>query len=246
MTTALILRDPQLKAVAFTPEAEAAIEAALVAAASIASVNNAEENEAACAADRQLKSVLRDIEKARVECKQPFLDYGRAIDDAVRTRVTEPKAEEMRVNRLIGNFAQRQLQLQREREAEHKKQLLELERQKAAELAKVLADTAKPAAEVEKAVEKVTEQFNARAFSEVPPPPPAARAKGQVITEDWDFEVTDVWLLARAHPICIKMEVLRSEVKNLLNAGVDVKGIRASRVVKTSTRGGRQPEAINV
>jgi hypothetical protein len=74
----------------------------------------------------------------------------------------------------------------------------------------------------------------------------AARAKGQVVSTDWEIEVFDVAALARAHWLCVTVTPRLSEIKNLLNQGLQVAGVRARKVQKSSTRSGKQPAAIVV
>lgn len=76
---------------------------------------------------------------------------------------------------------------------------------------------------------------------------PAApvRADGQRVREDW--EVTVIGLgheLAKYHPQCVKIEALVSEIKVLLNSGIEVRGVTARKIVKASVRSGRTPAAI--
>jgi len=48
--------------------------------------------------------------------------------------------------------------------------------------------------------------------------------------------VTDVWLLAKSHPGCVKIEPRISEIKSLLNNGVKVAGVNAVRIQKSGVR----------
>lgn len=66
--------------------------------------------------------------------------------------------------------------------------------------------------------------------------PVAQKLEGQVIRQEWEIEVYDIWALARAHPGCVKIEARLTEIKNVLNAGGNVAGVRAKKVVKASTR----------
>lgn len=53
---------------------------------------------------------------------------------------------------------------------------------------------------------------------------------------DWEVTVTDVWLLAKSHPGCVKIEPRISEIKSLLNNGVKVAGVNAVRIQKSGVR----------
>ena len=79
----------------------------------------------------------------------------------------------------------------------------------------------------------IQEKFNAE--SAALPVPEQHKAQGQRVTESWEVTVSDIWTLARAHPSCVKMEPLVSEIKKLLDLGVKVHGVTAKKVVSSTT-----------
>jgi len=135
---------------------------------------------------------------------------------------------------LAGDFAQAQLARQRAAENADNMRLSALERDRLARLA---------AAETPAQVEQINEQSAAMARDTAPVPPPPIRAAGQHIVEDWEIEISNIWLLAKAHPTCVKIEPLKGEIKSLLNAGVSVAGITANKAVRAGVTAQR---AINV
>jgi DNA repair exonuclease SbcCD ATPase subunit len=110
-----------------------------------------------------------------------------------------------------------------EQAAEAEKQRLELERQKA------LA-AAESHAELDKINERHCDQMAAL------PTASAARADGQIVKTDWQIAVTDIWALARSHPMAVKIEPRMKEIRELLDLGVKVAGVTASKVQKPSVR----------
>lgn len=74
----------------------------------------------------------------------------------------------------------------------------------------------------------------------------APRAQGQVVGTKWNFEVTDIWTLARMHQACVKIEPRRSEILSLLEGGHSVAGIRAWQETKSTVRASKSPLAIEV
>ncbi len=72
------------------------------------------------------------------------------------------------------------------------------------------------------------------------------RAAGQRVQEDWEITVSDIWLLAKAHPSCVRIEPLPGEIKTLIKAGVKVAGVVAKPIVKAGVSRGRQVAAIDV
>lgn len=63
--------------------------------------------------------------------------------------------------------------------------------------------------------------------------------RGLATKQDWEITITDIWLLARSHPTCVRIWPMTGEIKSLLNAGADVKGVSAKRVERVTTRGSR-------
>lgn len=61
------------------------------------------------------------------------------------------------------------------------------------------------------------------------------KAQGQRVVESWEVTVSDIWTLARAHPGCVKMEPLVSEIKKLLDLGIKVHGVTAKKTVSSTT-----------
>lgn len=107
-----------------------------------------------------------------------------------------------------------------------------------AEIAKLEAETKRQlelaaAASAEKQ-DAINESFN-RANASIPVVAPV-RASGQVVKEDWEITVTDIWALARAHPMCVEITPRLSEIRALLDARIKVSGVDAKRVTKASVR----------
>jgi len=64
----------------------------------------------------------------------------------------------------------------------------------------------------------------------------ATRVAGQVVKTDWKIEVINPWELAKFHPDCVKIEPLLTPIKQALNAGITVKGIRAEKITTATVR----------
>lgn len=235
MTTAVIVRDDAKLAISFTSEFEAQIEEALAAGALVGKVTNGREQIMAVETQKLLQAVLGTAEKARKEAKAPVIEYGRRIDDAVKAKVQETLEEMTRISRMVGSFEQ----LERKRiEAEKqaaREDLERIEKEKQQALAK---------ANTEQQVDAIQEHFNNKA-REVPTVFEQPRAQGQVVRDDWDVTVVNIWELARCHPMCVKIEPLVGEIKNLLKAGQKVAGVKAEPIVKSSVRG-RAQKALDV
>lgn len=233
MSDALIIRDDARLSVAIADSAEHAKAAALEGAALIGRVTNATEQDGAVEAQKSLARLLKLVEDARKAVKDPVLAFGRKIDDTARQFVLEIKEEELRIAKLVGDFQQLQIAKARAAEALRLKELQEIERRKQEELAKANSH-------------EELDAIHARANEEAAAVPVQqfAKSAGQVVKEDWEFTVHDVWALARVHPHCVTIEPRRSEIKQLLNAGVMPAGVAAKKVVVSNVRLSREREAI--
>jgi hypothetical protein len=233
MTTALVTQDRSFQ-ISFTPEAFAQRDAALTKSALVARVENAEQNSVAVEAQAALHDIIRAAEAARVAAKEPVLKAGRAIDAAEKAFSAEAKQEQMRLAELIGNFATAEQARVRAAESLRLKELADIERKRQEELAK---------AETHEERDRINSKHDVIA-SETKPVEPA-RAERQVVRNRWEITVADVWALARAHPMCVKVEPRLREIEALLDAGMTVSGVTAKKVAVSGISSGRN-QIVNV
>jgi hypothetical protein len=232
---AIILRDDARMLVKFSEEAQKLKDAALSAGALVGKVTNASEQNEAVSAQMELQRVLSTAEKARKAVKAPVLEYGKRIDAAAEAFCLELKEEMVRLSRLVGDFQQLELAKARAAEQARNAELLNLEREKAAELAKATSHESANA---------IQEHYNRMA--ETLPVREPTRAEGQRITQDWEITVTDIHLLYRMHSQCVELKPRLSEIKNLLKSGFEVKGVVAKPIVKAGVRIGAERKAIEI
>lgn len=276
----LIQYELKSRVVTITDEAKASIAKALETSALVCKVQDAPSNDKANAAQAEVKTVLREIEKARVEAKAPLLVLGKAIDQAKKDAVAELEAEELRLGRLIGDFAaleeakarDARLAAQREIEAAEAKRKAEEARLAAEEQARLAeirkkenealeaarkiknaeqreaeaerirkeAEALKSASEAKSHEEREKVQYQAemsnfkasQAILDAQP----VKAKGQMVRADWDVTVLDILSLSRAFPQCVNMTPRLSEIKSLLNSGIQLPGVKADPVMRSSNR----------
>lgn len=232
--SALIVRNDAQLSIAFTEEANALKETALTAAALIGKVTNANEQAEAVTAQREIQQVLSQVEKARRACKEPVLEYGRKIDDAAKRFKEDLDAEMLRISRMVGDFQQLEQAKERAALAARNEELSRLEREKAAAVAQ---------AKSHEQLDAIAEHFDRKA--QAMPVVTAARVEGQIVRQDYEVEITDIWLLARLHPTCVEIKPRLSEIKELLKTGAKLSGVKATPIVKSTVRvNGRQPQAI--
>jgi hypothetical protein len=212
MTAPLITLDRETFAVSVHPSAKALRTQAMMLAVEIESVTDADSQAKAVEAQKALAEYERLIEQARQTVKGPVLDLGRAIDKAAKDDLENIRTENVRVSRLLGDFAALELAKQRAAEAAQREELTRLERERAAELAK-----ASTFEQREVVHERYAQEVDAACRAK--PVQAAARVEGQIIKVEWEFEVTDARTLAQMHPHLVNIEPRRSEIKEALKLG---------------------------
>lgn len=224
---ALMVCNDQQLSVSLSERAQALKDEALEKAALIGRVTCSEEQRGAVDAQKALAFIRTAVEKARKAAKERPLAYGRAIDEKAKEFVREIGEEDLRIAHLIADFqALEQARIRAAQQAENER-LTQLERDRAKELAE---------AKTFEEVDRVQEHYNTLAQQESTPMPEVAKVEGQIVRHDWDITVTDIWLLARGHPSCVKIDPRLSEIKSLLDAGVKVSGVKAERIIKAQVR----------
>lgn len=235
MITELLVRDNAEMTVSLSGDAYRLQAEALEGAALIGRVSNAAEQAEAVEAQKALRTLIKECEDARVEVKSPVLDFGRRIDNAAKNYQEPLKFEELRIATLIGDYQTAELARVRSEEAARLAELTKLEKERQAALA---------AAETHDERDRINTDFDQQAQASAPPL--IAKSEGQIIREDWDITVTDLWSLARAHPMCVTIVPRLSEIRELLDLGQKVAGVSAKKVVKSGVRVGSERKAISV
>lgn len=230
-------RDDAGMTFSYTEAANQIRELALVKSALIGHVRNADEQKQAVEALQEIANALSVAEKAREAAKQPVIQFGRKIDATAKDFVADLIKERNRLNQEVGDFQMLEDARIRAAQRAENERLSAIERAKAKELSK---------AESHEELEAIQEKYNQAALEASTMIAPPARAEGQRVVKDWTITVTDIWLLARAHPMCVNIEPRLSEIKSLLKAGVKVAGVTAVLVTKNEVRAKQMPPALNV
>lgn len=232
--TALIHIDYTSRVAKATEAAAALKESALNGAALIGRVSNEAEQLLAVTAQGELQRVKKLVEQAEESAKRPLNDLRSAIIETRKAFLADIEAEGLRVAGLVGEFQEKERARVVAEQRLKQKELDELERQRLAAIA------AAPTVEKQDQINEA----HSRVVAEVARSATPVQAKGQRITEEWDINVTDVWLLARAHPSCVTVTPRLSDIKGLLNAGVKVAGVTAVKRVQSGVRLAPQRKAI--
>lgn len=239
MSAELITRDDAKLIVAFNTKAAAMREMALEAAALIGKVSNPDENSAAVEAQKSIKAVQDEIDKAVDSLISQANDYKKRVWKARDDFKAELDSEMLRVSTMLGDFAALEQAKARAAEKLKQEELTRLERERAVEEAN---------APSHEALDAIQEHYSNKAaeVAERMPSPQPARAAGQVVKNDWEIISVDVHELYRHHPWAVKMEPRPSEIKAMLNNGVSVHGVTAKPKVISTVRKTKEKEAIAV
>ena len=217
----------QLPKFSLTEQGERWIQQALEGSALIAKVGDETENNTAVQAAQELKAVINTLEKSRVEITKPALEFQRGAKAFFDGKADEAGQEFHRLTMLVGSYASLQVAKARAAENARLAELSRLEKEREAALAQVKSHEER---------DVVQAHYNDRAAVEGVVPAPLITAKGQSVQADIEVTVVDLWMLARSHPSCVKIEPRMSEIKALLRAGVKVAGVTSKEVIKAGIR----------
>ena len=206
--------------------------------------------------DDAAKRFIEDLKVEQLRLAKLVADFQQLEQARVRAAQLAREAEERKLQE-----ERRRAEEEVQRKAREEQQRLDEESRKAAALAQSARDNkereaaaalqleidrqkALASAQSHDALDRINDQHSA-AVADLPTAS-AVRTEGQRVTESWEFEVTDIWTLARAHPACVVIAPRRSEIKSLLNAGAKVAGIRAWKETKASVNVRPMAKAIDV
>lgn len=232
----LMLRDKTKDTIVWVANAQQLKDQALELAAVIGRVTTAEEQQAAVDAQKAIALMLKHVERSRQKVKEPVLVLAKLIDDAAKAFTKDLADEDMRIGKMVSDFQALELAKVRAAQAAENERLLTIERERQKELAEVKSHEERDA---------VNSDFDNKAQQSLPPAS-IPRVAGQIVKEEFDFEITDVWALAKAHPDCVNPpEPKRREIRAMLDAGIKLVGVKSWKAVKASVST-REKKAIDV
>jgi hypothetical protein len=255
----LMTRDYSRLSVSLASTAEAARDAALSRSALLGRVSDAPSQEAAVAAQRTIRRLMKSIEQTRKTVKEPVLGYARAIDQTARDFVTPLEEEDLRLGELLSAFQEEQMAVSREGERQRQAELARLEEERAASLRAAEEANSTPtdqalagkesgalAVRAEEETQRQEELYR-QAREAIGGPVVPVKAEGQTVRTVAKYEVTDIWLLTRCHPGFVRIELNRAEINEALNRGIrSIAGLRIWEETVSSVRVGRTREMIDV
>ena len=173
---ALIIYDPAARSISLAAAAEEAKQVALNGCALIGAVKNAEQQQEAVNAVREVKAVLLAVERARKQVKEPLLEACRMIDGTATTFKEELLAEELRINTELGNYQQEIVAEARRQEQKRQEELRRIEEERLAEQRRI-AEEARKAEEARLAVIRKAEEAAAAERKRISEEAAAAKSK---------------------------------------------------------------------
>lgn len=234
---AIFVRYPDQKLILLNDDTEDQKREAVLAAARFTIIADDPENAEAIAVQQELQALRLSITKGFTDLKAPALTECQLCDESKRTALKEIIDAETALARVRGDYESLQLQKRRAEEAKRNAELAAIEREKQAEIAKATSHDQ---------VAKIEDKFHAEVQAQVQPVFEQPKPKGSVVKEVWEINVTDVWKLARSHPMCVTITPNLTEIKALLDDGVTVAGVTAKKVVDAKVRSAKQAKAIEV
>lgn len=189
-------------------------------------VNDTATNQMAFEAQAAILGLVRAVQKTQSELKKPLNDLRGRIDQAAKDFIDSLQKESMRLAGLMGSWHSLEEQKRRSAEAARMEELKATERAREAEIAK--AKSLEHVAEIKERYEQSVLTIAA--------PPPTEKPSAQIVKDVWKMEVTDIWLLARMHPACVKIEPRKQEIIQLLDAGFEVAGVKSWREKSVTAR----------
>jgi DNA gyrase/topoisomerase IV subunit A len=175
-----------------------------------------------------LHAYCKAVTDAEEAAKKPLNQLRAEVIRVGKELRAEVDAEGMRVAKLTGDWAeQERVRLVAEQRLANA-EADELEKRMNRELAV-------PGLTIEQQ-DGIREQFGEERAITLSKPVELSRAAGQVLKADWEVVVTNIHLLYLKHPLCIEMRPKIQAIKDLLNMGIDVHGVTATKITKSSIR----------
>lgn len=231
----LILYQQPGSPIGLSPDAIRLKDEALAPLALISVVKNKDTNDRVVAAVQTIHDLLCEIDKAFDEAKEPALRECQRLDKLRREIKAELLEEEARGNTMCGDFQQHEQAKLKDAILAQKKTLTELEQKRF---------DARSKAETDEERDLIDMNF-AQLAAAVPTPTPVV-AEGQKVAEGWDIEVTSYAALIAAYPACAYCKPVLPEIRRLLDMGIIVPGVKASRKMISKVRKSKERKPIEV
>ena len=222
-------------------EAHALKSQALGSAELVVAVTTPDQQSFAVSVLRDIKSITKQIESARVAIKAPVLKLGKDIDHAASAFTADLESQEKRIAGLVSRYQAEQARIAREAEMARQAELdrIERERLKAEAEAKRIADEAlRKAKSLEEADAAAQRQQQAKEEAQhqaqaaetkviLAPVVAPVRAQGMAVRQVPRFEIIDIHEVAFSRPDLVRIEPNSEAINREIRAGnINIKGLR--------------------
>jgi hypothetical protein len=144
-----------------------------------------------------------EIDKCRKTIKEPVIRIGKMIDQAAADFLLDITAEEGRIRQLVGRHAEEVLRIKAEKEAAERA---------AFDIARAAREAAEEGGIAAMLAAKRATADKMEASNEV-----ATTKVADGVRFAWDFEVTDIDLLAQRQRACVEITPRRKEIKTMID-----------------------------
>jgi len=217
-TAALILAGDGYQ-LTIAPEAEARKQELIQSAALVSVVSSNEDSAKAQFVSRKLAQMRIEVEKSRKLVKEPVNRIGKLIDATAKNFLDELEAEEKRIGKLVGEHALEVARIKEEKEREERRAFEEARAaREAAEAASLAAESTGRIADVI-AAKKAEQERHATLAARIEASAEVAGTKvADGVRFAWDFDVTDMTLLAAIKPDFVEMTPRRAVILSWIKA----------------------------
>lgn len=211
-TTALILSGQGYE-LQIAPEAEARKAGLLSSSCKVTTVTNNDESADAQFVSRSLAALRIEVEKCRVQVKEPVNRIGKLIDKTAKDFISEIVAEEKRITSLIGAHAEEVARLKAEKEREERRAFEEARAaREAAEAAAAAAENSGRIADIIAAKQAEKERMAALEARMDASEEVATTNVAQGVRFAWDFEVINIDQFAAARRDLVDITPRRADI----------------------------------
>lgn len=220
--------------ITITDEIKDAAEIALMSGQFIKTVNDEKTQAAAIKAVKTLKEITSAVEKARQECKRPFLEKGRELDRIAKNFVDPLLDEQSRITAVMNKYTVEQARIAREAEEKRQAEIRKAEEEKR----KALEAAAKAKSEEEKeaAAQKVAQTIQAKQEIRQSSPPAPMKPSGVQVKREIIVTVEDPKALFLARPELCDLTPKLALIKECIKDGQELPGVTHKIEEKTIIR----------
>lgn len=214
--------------VAVVDEAKKRRDELLAEAATIISVTDQIDADAAGETLKALKEFTRAVEASRTDVKAPVLKLSRDIDGLAKELVAELDSQANRISRVLGAWQaeERRKAEEARRKAAEEEERIKREAAEAMQKAQDEAPTSGHAAVAQAKIEAKAVEAIVAVKQQAEEVVALSRPAGATVRETWCFEVTDIKALYAAAPYLVNLEPNGTAIRAAIKNNQNIPGLR--------------------